>query len=229
MVDTGSRSTGDASFFVSAAHLDFLALLLFLLSRYQEGGVLNTCDGAGKTEVAELDSAVLVNKNVGRLEVSMNDVALMEVLDSTKQVVNYRGDMQKLQVDTAFNYFLEIALGELHDHVEGFETVGFFWGQQLDEFDDHGVAQLAEEGDLTENALAVDLVLEDVLHALDGDLFARRLLSSLADLAVAASAQNLGALVVVAHFPVSELVQVEGSTFAHAGVRSDIGLDIIIY
>lgn len=54
----------------------------------------------------------------------MENVALMEKLNSTKQVVNYDLDVKQFKVNIALNYFLQVALRVLHYDVKRTECIG---------------------------------------------------------------------------------------------------------
>ena len=59
---------------------------------------------------------------------------------------------------------------------------------------------------LTKDSLAVDLILEDTLHPLDGHLFARRLVNGTRNGAIRSLAEQLDTLILLADFPVGKFV-----------------------
>ena len=113
----------------------------------------------------------------------------MQVFNRAEQVVNDSLDMEHLQVDVGLDDLLQIALCVLHHHVEGVEVRGVLWVEEFDEVDHEGVSELAHQGDLSQDAFAVCLVLEYVLHTLDCHLLASALLRGEDHLAVAARSE----------------------------------------
>ncbi len=69
--------------------------------------------------------------------------------------------------------------------------------------------QPSEESDFSQDTLAIDVVVEDSVHLLDGDLLTGGLVDGGGHLAVGASAEELDQFVVIADFPVLELLQTE--------------------
>ena len=63
-----------------------------------------------------------------------------------------------------------------------------------------------EQSDLSENTLAVNFVLEDTVHLLDGNLLLSRLVDGAGYLTVRPRTQELNQLVVCAHLPILELI-----------------------
>lgn len=99
----------------------------------------------------------------------------MQVLYGAQQVVNDVLRMLHLQVDVRLDDFLEVALGVLHDHVEGVEGLRVIRVEQLDKLNHEGVLQFAHQGHLTENSFAIRLIFKNVLHSFDCDFLASAL------------------------------------------------------
>lgn len=76
--------------------------------------------------------------------------------------------------------------------------------------------ELAHQGYLAQDPLAIRLVLEDVLHSLDGHFAASAFLKREGNLTIAARAQETFASVVLTDIPVLELVDAEVSAAAPA-------------
>ena len=77
------------------------------------------------------------------------------------------------------------------------------------------MGQLTQQVQLSQNALAVDLILEDASHLLNGNFLSCWLVDSAAHGAVAALAKKLHALVVATDLPVSESVDSQSLALAH--------------
>lgn len=62
--------------------------LLESLGNLERLGV-NAVHGAREPEVGQLDRAVLIDENVGRLEVSVDDVRRVDILQAAQQVIHH--------------------------------------------------------------------------------------------------------------------------------------------
>lgn len=58
----------------------------------------NTLNTSSETEVADLNSTVIVYKYICRLEVSMNDLRLVKVVQSAKNIIDDRLNLHFLKV-----------------------------------------------------------------------------------------------------------------------------------
>ena len=67
---------------------------------------LDAAEAPCETEVAELDRAVLVDEDVGGLEVTMDDLALVEELYRAQQIINYGLNVEYLQLKSALEDLL---------------------------------------------------------------------------------------------------------------------------
>jgi hypothetical protein len=84
-------------------------------------------------------------------------------------------------------YFPEVCVTAFHDDVENLVLLDLQRLWHVEDFDDVAMAQVAEDRNLSENALAVDAFLpEDVLYPLHGDAALLFAIPSLADAAVGA-------------------------------------------
>lgn len=131
----------------------------------------------------------------------------MEIFDRAEQVVNDVLRVLHLQVYVALDNLLKVTLCILHHDVKRVKRLRIRWVKQLYQLDDEGVLQLAHEGHLAQDPLAVCLVFKDVLHALDGDLAPGRLMRRQGHLAVTTCPQQTLTCVIIADFPILELVE----------------------
>ena len=139
----------------------------------------------------------------------MQDVRLVQVLYRTQQVVNYVLCVLHLQVNIRFDDLFQITFRVFHDHIERVKSGWILGVEQLDQLDDERMLEFAHEGHLSQYSLAVRLILEDILHALDRDLLPRALSRRQCHFAVAACAEQSLTGVIIAHLPVRELVQAQ--------------------
>ena len=126
----------------------------------------------------------------------------MQVLDCTKQVVNYVLCMLHLQVNVRFYDLFQITLRVLHNHIERVKSGWVLGIEQLDQLDDEWMLQFSHESDLTEDSLAVRLVFKDVLHPLNRHFLSRASPRSQRNFSIAASAKQSLTSVVIAHLPI---------------------------
>ena len=111
------------------------------------------------------------------------------------------------EVDVRLDDFLKVAFSVLHDDVEGIERVWVLRVKQLNKLHHERVLQLAHQGNLAQYSLAICLILEDVLHSLDCNFLTRAPAAGEGNFAVAACSEQPLTSVVIAHLPVSELVE----------------------
>lgn len=72
-------------------------------------------DSASQTEITNLDGTVLVEKDVGWLEISVDDTCLVKVLQGMEKVPKDGLDVIELKIQTRFHEFLEIAITEFEN------------------------------------------------------------------------------------------------------------------
>lgn len=104
--------------------------------------------------------------------------------------------MEYLEKERGTDELFEVALHVLHHDVQLSEVLGVCRFDDLYDLDDTRVVHLSHESDLSENALAVNVILEDVLHALYRHLLSRAELKRAAYAAVRARAENALHLIV---------------------------------
>lgn len=125
----------------------------------------------------------------------MDYICIVQVLDRLAQAVEYFLNVHKVEVDGRPDNLLKIALHVLHYYVESSEVMLIFRLKYLNDLDYVGMVYLPQQSDLSQDPLAVHLVLKDVLHSLDGYLSATRLMSRTAYTAIASDSDNLFHLV----------------------------------
>ena len=135
----------------------------------------------------------------------MEHIRLVQILAGAKQVVDDGLYVFHLQVDVRLDDLLEVAFSMLHDDIERVKVVGVGRVQDFDKFDDEGMSNFVHKRNLSQNALAISFILEDVFHTLDGDFSTSRLLRSESYLAIATRTEKLCALVLVSNLPVCKL------------------------
>lgn len=96
----------------------------------------------------------------------MEDIRLMQIFYRADQVVDDGLDVLNLQVDIRLYDLLKIRFSVFYHYVQRVKMLRVNWVQDLNELDHERMAQLVHEGDLSQDALSVGLILEDVFHAL---------------------------------------------------------------
>jgi hypothetical protein len=61
-----------------------------------------------QAEIADLDGAVFIDEHIGWLQVSVNNIAAVEVLDRAQQMINHSLDVLYLKMDGALDDLLQI-------------------------------------------------------------------------------------------------------------------------
>lgn len=129
--------------------------------------VARVCFEARKTEVADLEVALLVDQEVGRLEVAVDDAAAVEVLDALEQLVQHVGHVVVAEVvgaDDGVQVRVHVLLDEV-DLAEALEGRGLL---DVEDLDDVRVVEALEELHLAQGAQTEEVPLER-LDLLDGD------------------------------------------------------------
>lgn len=184
----------------------FWNLLFIHLFEYVLCEIADSVDLPGETEVTQLDSAILVQEYVGRFEVTVKDLGVADVLYSMQQIPNDRLDVQDLKRQAALNQLFEIRLTILKHDIDLRKVHKVGRNDDVQELNNAWMLQLTEEHYLTQDALGVDLVFEEVAHPLDRDFLASGELNRLGDLAVATSADEFLELVLMSGLPAIKLI-----------------------
>ena len=56
-------------------------------------------DWCGQAKIADSDLALVIDKDIGRLKISVNDSSLVQKFDATKNIVKYRNCMVFRKLD----------------------------------------------------------------------------------------------------------------------------------
>ena len=108
------------------------------------GGV---CLETGKPEVADLEVALLVDQEVGRLKVAMDDAAAVKVLDALEQLVEHIRHVvvaEVVRADDGVQVCIHVLLHEVHLA----EALEAGWLLDVEDLDDVRVVEALEKLDL---------------------------------------------------------------------------------
>mmetsp|Transcript_21138 Transcript_21138/g.45827 ORF Transcript_21138/g.45827 Transcript_21138/m.45827 type:complete len:223 (+) Transcript_21138:782-1450(+) len=130
---------------------------------------LLSSDRTTKAEITDLHRTVLIDEAICRFQVTVIDACRMDVLQADQQIVKQGVDVQRRQGHILFAELLEIGVGQLHHNVEFREGVHVHGGYDFQDLDDIVVLELVQNGDLSQDSLAVDQVLKDAFAPLDGN------------------------------------------------------------
>lgn len=106
--------------------------------------VTNTVNLPGQPKVAYLDRAVLVQQNISRLKIPMNDFAILEVLNSMEQIPHDGLNVNHLESEAAFDQLLEVTLTVLEHHVYFFKILQVLRQDDVKQLDDARMLQLPQ-------------------------------------------------------------------------------------
>lgn len=127
----------------------------------------------GLTEVTDFDVPVLSHQNIQWLQIAMNDTLRVHIVDAFENLEREVLDLVGLEgVSVVADDVHQVLGAVLGDQVQGFEI--FRIRGSHDAFQCHDVPvtlQNAQQSQLTEDPMSVDVVFEDVLHFLDGHNF----------------------------------------------------------
>mmetsp|Transcript_2571 Transcript_2571/g.7642 ORF Transcript_2571/g.7642 Transcript_2571/m.7642 type:complete len:253 (-) Transcript_2571:301-1059(-) len=96
---------------------DIRTLILPRRGRMKVHGILLASDGPGKTEVADLDGAILVDETIGGLQIPVVDAGRVDVLQTCEQVVEQGVDVQSGQRHVGLAKLLQVGICKLLDDV----------------------------------------------------------------------------------------------------------------
>mmetsp|Transcript_65475 Transcript_65475/g.213131 ORF Transcript_65475/g.213131 Transcript_65475/m.213131 type:complete len:413 (+) Transcript_65475:62-1300(+) len=124
-------------------------------------------EGTGQAEVSDLDGAVLVHEAVRGLQVPVVDASRVQVLQSSKEVVQHRVDVQRRQRHILPAELLEVGVREFHGYVDLVEGLHAGRRKNIQQLDHIVVLQPCHDRDLPKNALAIDKVFKETPTTLD--------------------------------------------------------------
>lgn len=130
---------------------------------------------SSKTEVADLDVAVLVYQNIRGLYITMENLRWVDPFEPAKQVVNYNLYVKFRKHKLTLDHFLQVALHVLHYEVQIAERTLWWRLNYVKEFRDEGaVVQRFEEQEFSYHLFAVFEISEDIFKSLDRYFLLRR-------------------------------------------------------
>lgn len=77
-----------------------------------------------------------------------------------------------------------------HHNVEGLEIIHVLWLENFDDFYDRRMIKFPQESHFAKDTLAINLVVKDILHTLDGNFFPSGHLDSATDASIGSSSEN---------------------------------------
>ena len=136
----------------------------------------------------------------------MNDFAIVEVLQTGKNIPKYEFDLDDVEGDVAFDELAEVAVTMLHHKVHLIEALQLVGHDHLNQSGDVRMVQLLQKPELTKQPFAVDGIVEHAFDALDRNRSIRASVIRFGYLAIAALADEFLELVVWAWPPIHQFV-----------------------
>ncbi len=113
------------------------------------GPLVSSLERTGQAEIADLDCAILVDKDISRFQITMQYARRMYILNRAKQIINNRLDMLYLQMYSAFDNLLQITLGQFKHNIYRVKSLQILRFAQVEKPNDIGVVEATQELDLT--------------------------------------------------------------------------------
>ncbi len=127
-------------------------------------GVHGDLEGAGETEVGDLEGVVVLEEDVGGLQVAVNDAVAVAEVETFEELSHENLELTSEEGLLAVESLLEILVDVLEDE----EELGAV-ADNVEEVDDVAVVNFLEDGDLTEGGLRNTFVAAVEAHLLEGD------------------------------------------------------------
>ena len=97
--------------------------------------------------------------------------------------------MYHIEIQAAFDEFLEVTLTEFKDHVDFVEVLKSVLGDNnIDELNNAWMLELPQNDNFSEHSLAIDDIIKHIRHSFDGNSFASSELGGLGNFTIAALA-----------------------------------------
>ena len=125
---------------------------------------------SGQTEITDLERAVLVQKQVRGLQISVDDVCRMHVVASGQDLKHEVLEMVISEVLSGVDDPMHVSFHQLRDDVDILVVGWRRWLGDVKNLDDVLVVKEFQQTDLSNDSLGVNQVLESLGHFLDGDL-----------------------------------------------------------
>ena len=161
-----------------------------VLSKCRRGLLVTT----GKTEIANLERAVLVEEQVGGFQITMDDVGRVHVITSGQHLEHEVLHMVVSQVLSGVNNAVHVSLHELCDDIDIFISSGVGRLSDIQNLDDILVIKELQQSNLSDNTLGIDKIFESFRNFLDGNFLVRLVIVSTADDTVCAMTDLLNVL-----------------------------------
>ena len=95
-------------------------LIKFLLEPTREFKTLglNALKWSRESKISNLNTTIFIDQNIGGLKISVNNICSVNILETTKQVVNHCFDVLWLEEDGWLDHFLKITLWKLKNYID---------------------------------------------------------------------------------------------------------------
>mmetsp|Transcript_66233 Transcript_66233/g.184440 ORF Transcript_66233/g.184440 Transcript_66233/m.184440 type:complete len:300 (-) Transcript_66233:80-979(-) len=181
-------------------------------------------DGARKAEIANFNRAVLVYKAVGGLQITVVNSSRMKVPHADQQIVQQGVDMERRQLHVSAAELLQVRVADLHHYVKLVKRMKTFGHHDVVNFHDVIVVQPRQNGDLAEDSLAIDEVVEHVPDAFDGNEPVSRMVMRFTNTPRGAGADELPDLVIRRDLPPTSTAHFGGLLF----LRRRVGVSLLL-
>jgi hypothetical protein len=161
---------------------------------------------SGQAKITDLDTAVLVDKDIGWLQVSVKDLSRMTVLQGNQNPISDGIDVKKLEVKRGLDQLFDVALAVFQNNIKGVEVLLVLRNKHIDDIDHIRVLHHLQKNQFSDDSLAVHQVVEETVDFLDGHFPPRFILDTLRHEAVGPLPQLLHQSVLRPYFPIGKVL-----------------------
>lgn len=191
---------------VILTRLTAIATLFIQLINYIAAYITFTINSSGHSKVTYFNSAVFVKKNIAGLQVTVEHLAIMNVLCSLENVYQNGLDVNPLQSQTTFQKLQKITLTIFHNYVNTVKVIQILRHDNINELRNVFAVELLENCDFSEYSFAVLSIVEYVAHLFYCYFFTSCQLDSHRYLPITTISNHLLQFVPFTNFPTIELI-----------------------
>eukprot|EP00345_Euplotes_harpa_P015888 CAMPEP_0168355540 /NCGR_PEP_ID=MMETSP0213-20121227/24621_1 /TAXON_ID=151035 /ORGANISM="Euplotes harpa, Strain FSP1.4" /LENGTH=193 /DNA_ID=CAMNT_0008367789 /DNA_START=966 /DNA_END=1544 /DNA_ORIENTATION=+ len=151
------------------ARFVFFFITLRAFFRNSRKVIFELCDASGKSEVTNFNVELLIEENIGRLDVSVHHSSRMQVVDASQHVVNELFDVCQLQHELRLDQISQVLFMVFHHDIYRVEIILIAEVITVDKLYNVRRVHFLKQADLPEDPLGVLRLFKNIAHDFDSD------------------------------------------------------------